>query len=103
MNLTPSMNGTFAFTANGVASNANLPLGGGLVWRIQNAGPQIVFCAFTSDANRPAGIPTANVGGGFPVFANQPALHVQAPVGATNVTLISAGNSTVYFTRGDVI
>lgn len=95
--------GTFAFTANGSSQNAALPGGGGLFFRLENAGPQIVFCELTANANLAAQVPTANVGGGFPVFANQPALYSMAKAGDTNLAFISAGNSTLYVTRGDSI
>jgi hypothetical protein len=102
-NFRANKGGTFTFTANGTSQNFTLPGGGGNMLRIENAGANIVFAEVTSDANLPAVIPTANVPGGFPVFANQPALPVLMRPGDTNIALISAGNSTVYVTRGDVI
>jgi|GEM_PF-7081454 len=102
MNFRANKNGTLALTANGASLNASLPNGGGLFLRLENSGPQIVFCELTADANLPVAIPTAN-GGGFPVFANQPALISLLHVGDTNIAYISAGNSTLYVTRGDAV
>lgn len=103
MNFKPNLNGTLLMSANGTSQNIALPTGGGCLLRIENAGPNIAYCELTSDANVAAGIPTANVGGGFPVFANQPALPVLLRATDTRVACISAGTSSVHFTRGNII
>jgi len=103
MNFRPNSQGTFVMTANSVSQNIALPNGGGSLLRIENAGANIAYVELTSDANMPAAVPTANVGGGFPVFANQPALTVRLRATDTRVACVSAGNSSVYFTRGDAI
>lgn len=96
----PNHKGTIAITANATAQNVSLPTGGGLLARVQNSGPQIAFVEFTSDSSASVDTPTT-VGGGFPVFANQPALAVTFRSTDTNVVVVSAGNSTVYITRGE--
>jgi len=103
MNFKPNNQGTFVMTANSSSQNIALPNGGGSLLRIENAGANIAYCELGSDANLPAAVPTANTGGGFPVFANQPALCVRLRATDTRVACISAGNSSVYFTRGDEI
>jgi hypothetical protein len=103
MNFRPNFNGTLLMTANSASQNVALPNGGGGLLSIVNSGANIAYCELGSDANLPAQIPTANAGGGFPVFANQPALHVKLRATDTRLACISAGNSSVYFTRGDII
>lgn len=102
MRFKPNYKSTIAYTANAVSQNSALPVGGGLMLRLQNAGPQIAFVEFTADANLPVGVAGSSAGG-FPVFANQPALDVALVAGQTNIAFISAGNSTLYVTRGDLI
>lgn len=102
-NFRPNAGGTYAFTANGVSQSFTLPPGGGLFCRVANAGANIAYGELSSNANLTAGIPTANVPGGFPITANQPALLVKLRPEDTRIALISAGNSTVYVTRGDVL
>lgn len=103
MQFRPNHQGTLVMTANAVSQNMALPGGGGIVLRIQNAGGDTAFCELSSDANMPAYVPTGNISGGFPVFANQPALTVLLRATDTRVACVSAGNSSVYFTRGDQI
>lgn len=102
MNFRPNNSGTLLMNANSSSQNVALPNGGGIFLSIVNAGANIAYCELTSDANLPALIPTANAGGGFPVFANQPALTVQLRAGATRIACVSEGNSKMLFTRGDV-
>ena len=99
----PNYKGTLTMAANASSQSIALPSSGGLLLRVQNAGPDIAFCELSADANLPAAAPTGNVSGGFPVFANQPALTVQLRATDTRVACVSAGNSSVYFTRGDTI
>jgi hypothetical protein len=103
MNFRPNNTGTLLMDANSASQNVSLPNGGGIFLRVQNAGANIAYCELTSDANRPALVPTANAGGGFPVFANQPALTVMLKAGHTRVACVSEGNSKMLFTRGDLI
>jgi hypothetical protein len=102
-NFKPNQGGTFAFTANGVSQNFALPPGGGLFVRVANAGANIAYGELTDNANLPAVVPTSTTPGGFPITANQPALLVKMRPTDTRISLISAGNSTVYVTRGDLI
>jgi len=103
MNFRPNFTGTLLMTANASSQNAALPSGGGSLLRVENAGANIAYCELGSDANMQALVPTANSGGGFPVFANQPALTVRLRAGDTRVACVSEGNSKVLFTRGDEI
>lgn len=102
MNFKPNNNGTILMTANSSSQNVALPNGGGAYLRIVNAGANIAYCETTGDANLPALVPAANVSGGFPVFANQPALTVKLKAGDTNIACVSEGNSKMLFTRGDI-
>ncbi len=99
----PNNQGTLLMSANASAQSAALPSGGGSLLRVVNAGANIAYCELTSDANLPALVPTANAGGGFPVFANQPALHVQLKATDTRIACVSEGNSKMLFTRGDSV
>ena len=99
----PGSGATLVFAANGVSQNFSLPPGNGLKLRFQNAGPGIAYAELTSNANSAAVVPNANTPGGFPIFANQPALQVQMTAVDTNVALISASTSSVSVTRGDII
>ena len=101
MNFRPNNTGTLLMNANGVSQNVALPNGGGSILRVQNVGANIAYCELTSDANRPSLVPSASTGGGFPVFANQPALTVTIKAGDTRVACVSEGNSKMLFTRGD--
>jgi len=103
MSFRPNNKGTLLMTANSSSQNIALPNGGGSLLRIENAGANIAYVELSADANMPAAVPTANVGGGFPVFANQPALTVRLKATDTRIACISAGSSSVYFTRGDTI
>jgi len=103
MGFRPNLNGTLLMAANSSSQNIALPNGGGSLLSIENAGANIAYCELSGDANWPAAVPTANVGGGFPVFANQPPLVVRLRAGDTRVACISAGTSNVYFTRGDEV
>jgi hypothetical protein len=102
-NFVPNKNSTLTFTANAISQSFALPVGGGLFCRVENAGANIAFAELSSDANLTASVPTANAPGGFPVFANQPALLVKLHPTDTRIALISAGSSTVYVTRGDTL
>ena len=93
---------TLTMAANGVSQNMVLPSGGGLFVSVVNGGANIAFCEFTSDSNQVVAAPASNVAGGFPVFANQPPLIMQLRETDTRVVAISAGTSTLYFTRGEV-
>jgi hypothetical protein len=59
----------------------------------------MAFVEFTSDANASCAVPGAS-GGGYPIAANVAAEELFLPSGATRVAVVSAGNSTVYITRG---
>jgi hypothetical protein len=103
MNFRPNNKGTLLMDANSSSQNVALPNGGGIFLRVVNAGANIAYCETTSDANLPAVAPAAGAGGGFPVFANQPALTVQLKAGDTRVACVSEGNSKMLFTRGDLV
>lgn len=102
MNFRPNNGGTILMTANSSSQNVALPNGGGIMLSIVNAGANIAYCELTSDANLPALAPAANISGGFPVLANQPALIVQLKAGDTRIACVSEGNSKMLFTRGDI-
>ena len=96
----PNFNGTLLMSANATSQNVALPLGGGLFLRVHNAGANIAYIETSADANGIAMVPTANAGGGIPVFANIPQ-DIMMKAGDTRIAAISAGNSTLYFTRGN--
>lgn len=87
-------------TANSSSQNSVLPSGIGITVELVNAGPDIAFVDFTNDSIASVDIPTLTAGG-FPVFANQPALAVDIKSNYSRIVYISAGNSTVYINRSD--
>jgi hypothetical protein len=101
--MTPNRSGTVVFTANATAQNQALPLGGGLLVGLFNAGPQPCYVEFSNDANSVCAVPTANVGGGFPVGANLSMQQFMLRIDDTRIAFVSDGNSTLYVTRGKVM
>lgn len=98
----PHLRGTLVVTANATAQAVALPLGGGGLLRLVNAGPQAVFFELTNNANTPVVAPTT-VGGGTAILANAPAEVFRIPEGTTHVALLgNGGNAVVYVARGDV-
>ena len=96
----PNFNGTLLMSANATSQNVALPLGGGIFMRVVNAGANLAYIETSADANGIAMVPTANAGGGFVVLANVPT-DIMLKAGDTRIAAISAGNSTLYFTRGN--
>ena len=97
----PNYTGTLTLAANGVSQSINLPNGGGPLIRVKNAGPNIAYIEFTSNANTPASVAGAS-GGGYPVFANMAAEELMIPAGTSCIAAISAGTSSISFSRGDL-
>lgn len=98
----PHLRGTLVVTANATAQAVALPLGGGGLLRLVNAGPQAAFFELTSDANTPVVAPSTT-GGGSAILANAPAEVFRIPPATTHIALLgNGGNAVVYVSRGDV-
>lgn len=91
---------TLTMAANAVVQSLTLPVGGGLVLSVFNRGPQDAFFELGPDANVPCTAPSGNTAGSMFIAANQPATQVTLRATDTTFLAVSAGNSTLYLTRG---
>jgi len=98
-----NFNGTLLVSATTTTQNVALPSGGGSVLLVTNSGANTAYIELGSDSNMPAQMPTANVGGGVPILANQPPLRLTLRATDTCIAAISDGTSSLWVTRGDTV